>query len=303
MTPRIAVATCLGDLQGVALLGSSTSPPFVAPGLERCTLQNKLRQFAHSVLSSPQAAACTTIDDWPKDVSCAGVSFPVLGLIVFPYLLDQSSLNLSICLVGPVSCDVSHTGKVFVYLLGQTRTYKHVKFPSGQLALNAGWCAPLANSQLISERAVGGWTLQGNNCLAATLSTEADSTFFRIFGPVQPEGLLLFCCPLEIGRETPGANYMSTARVSHDVCSANSTTSIGFPIANIGLPFNVGSESCQALRRPRMQGLLNFTTMWEVLFACMWCSSSVVPLPVPRLRQRISIIGLHRLSRAASSCS
>ena len=48
-------------------------------------------------------------------------------------------------------------------------------------------------------------------------------------------------------------------------------------------PFNVGSESSQALRRPRMRGLFNF--------------SSVVPLRQPRLRQRNSIIGLHRLSR------
>ena len=145
MTSRIAVATCLGDPQGGSLRIRHITSYRSSWSREVHLRMTNSDSFSTPFLSSTQAAACTTVDDWPKDVSCAGVSW---GLIVFPCLQGQSSLNLSGCPVGPVSCNVSHTGKVFPYLFGQTRACKHVKFPSSQLTLNAGWCAPLARSPI-----------------------------------------------------------------------------------------------------------------------------------------------------------
>ena len=115
------------------------------------TSHHKFRHLARSTLSPTQAANCTALDNQSEDVSCACVSFPMLGLVVFPCLQDQGSLNLSTCPVCLVSRDISHARKVFLYSPGQARGCKFGQSPSVQFGLNTGWCASLTHSP-IDER-------------------------------------------------------------------------------------------------------------------------------------------------------
>ena len=135
---------------------------------------HKFRHLAHFTLSPTQAANCTALDNRSEDVSCACVSFPTLGLAVFPCLEDQGSLNLSTCPVCLVSRDIPHAGKVFLYSPGQARGCKFVQFPFVQFGLNTGWCASLTHSPIDERQGSRIGALQRNNCLDATLSTKTD---------------------------------------------------------------------------------------------------------------------------------
>ena len=122
-TSRIVLASCLGGHQGVVLSRCVTTS-FATPGHEMCNLASQVPTSCPLHLSPTQAAKCTAFENRSEDVSCACVSFPMLGLVVFPCLQEQGSLNLSTCLVCLVSRDIPHAGKVFLYSPGQARECK-----------------------------------------------------------------------------------------------------------------------------------------------------------------------------------